>query len=478
MRTTNRALCCSVSLGESIGFLGIYVLFALVVIVGRIIYQKYMKPARADAPGTGLLDAAGGGGGGGTAGGAGGAGDAGESYSPRIMKMRSQSHGSLVSLMRGAKRSNHGLLPGPPRGESQQIQRPRPHRSFDVQHGLDHDHHFFKRRKHWTLAYMAALSGDDIDELVRRVDASLRGRPTDVDTMQLESLTTSESQYGSRTVIQGWIKEFREQSWYSKLLYVARGPADLARRMTIPLIDEDMWSYPFAVANPICGVTLFAYLAAPDFFGAVGFLGPVCWYQLALGVGAVGTLLAWWLAPRDRPPEGWVLVVWLLFSFLMSVVWILLVADEVVGLLYTFGIILKIPETVLGLTVLAWGNSLGDLVADVTVAKEGMPAMAIAGTFAGPMFNMLMGLGLSLTKRLLTSTEPVTLTSHDENTNVVDLMFLTLLLSLVVSVTVVPLTKFRMKRWYGILLIVIYVAFLVLAVAVVLNPHFLNFGWK
>ncbi|KAF5739488.1 cation/calcium exchanger 5 [Tripterygium wilfordii] len=46
--------------------------------------------------------------------------------------------------------------------------------------------------------------------------------------------------------------------------------------------------------------------------------------------------------------------------------------------------------------ILAWGNSVGDLVADIDVAKAGQPGMAMAGCFACPMFNMLVGLGTAL----------------------------------------------------------------------------------
>lgn len=46
---------------------------------------------------------------------------------------------------------------------------------------------------------------------------------------------------------------------------------------------------------------------------------------------------------------------------------------------------------------MAWGNSLGDLVADISITKTGFPSMAIAGTYAGPLFNMLFGMGLGLT---------------------------------------------------------------------------------
>ena len=54
-----------------------------------------------------------------------------------------------------------------------------------------------------------------------------------------------------------------------------------------------------------------------------------------------------------------------------------------------------ISPAVLGVTVLAWGNSAGDLVADVIVAKSGEPMMAVAACYSGPLFNAAVGLGLA-----------------------------------------------------------------------------------
>lgn len=56
-----------------------------------------------------------------------------------------------------------------------------------------------------------------------------------------------------------------------------------------------------------------------------------------------------------------------------------------------------LSPAIMGVTVLAWGNSIGDLVADVALARAGEPVVALAGCYAGPMFNMLIGLGLALT---------------------------------------------------------------------------------
>ncbi|CAK7272406.1 hypothetical protein SEPCBS57363_005116 [Sporothrix epigloea] len=81
-------------------------------------------------------------------------------------------------------------------------------------------------------------------------------------------------------------------------------------------------------------------------------------------------------------------------GFIISVAWISTVAGEVVGVLKAFGVIVGISEAILGLTIFAVGNSLGDLVADITVARLGYPVMALSACFGGPMLNILLGIGI------------------------------------------------------------------------------------
>lgn len=68
-------------------------------------------------------------------------------------------------------------------------------------------------------------------------------------------------------------------------------------------------------------------------------------------------------------------------------VWIYFAADELVAVLQTMGVVLDISSLILGATVLAWGNSLGDVVANVIMARQGAPKMALAACFAGPCFS-------------------------------------------------------------------------------------------
>ena len=83
-----------------------------------------------------------------------------------------------------------------------------------------------------------------------------------------------------------------------------------------------------------------------------------------------------------------------LLGFLVGICWVATIADEVVSVLKSIGVILNISDSLLGLTIFAVGNSLGDLVADITVARLGYPVMALSACFGGPMLNILLGVGI------------------------------------------------------------------------------------
>mmetsp|Transcript_122591 Transcript_122591/g.183350 ORF Transcript_122591/g.183350 Transcript_122591/m.183350 type:complete len:692 (-) Transcript_122591:226-2301(-) len=83
-----------------------------------------------------------------------------------------------------------------------------------------------------------------------------------------------------------------------------------------------------------------------------------------------------------------------LYGFVIAATWIDFVADSLVSLLDFVGIVLHIPGAIMGLTILAWGNSMADLSANVTMARKGLANMAMTACFAGPVFNILVGLGL------------------------------------------------------------------------------------
>jgi sodium/potassium/calcium exchanger 6 len=92
-------------------------------------------------------------------------------------------------------------------------------------------------------------------------------------------------------------------------------------------------------------------------------------------------------------------------------------------------------------------NSINDLAASITIAKDGYASMAIAGAYAGPMFNILAGIGLPML--MFTANDP----SHEYNigkpTPLVWLAFTTLLISLIVTLVWVPLAGWRITHKIG-----------------------------
>ena len=88
----------------------------------------------------------------------------------------------------------------------------------------------------------------------------------------------------------------------------------------------------------------------------------------------------------------------------MSVMWIQFTSNVILALLQVFGFITELPEALLALTIIAWGNCLGDTVANVSMTKKGFGEMAITGCIGGPVFNILIGIGITNTLSILTHT--------------------------------------------------------------------------
>lgn len=72
-----------------------------------------------------------------------------------------------------------------------------------------------------------------------------------------------------------------------------------------------------------------------------------------------------------------------------------MLSNIIVDVLVMYECISGISAELLGLTLLSWGNSVGDLFASVAISKKGFGEMALTGCIAGPVFNLLLGLGLT-----------------------------------------------------------------------------------
>lgn len=189
--------------------------------------------------------------------------------------------------------------------------------------------------------------------------------------------------------------DFKNYMW--KILQVLELPLSLPRKLTIPIVSEENWSKPYAIISCTLAPILFAILLNTQMENMDSKSSLVAYLTSSL-IGIVLGNMACVTTKSTTPPRK-CLFPWLVGGFSMSVTWTYIIAEELVSLLVSIGYIIGISPSILGLTVLAWGNSLGDLIANGAMAKNGGidgTQIAFSGCYAGPMFNMLMGLGLPL----------------------------------------------------------------------------------
>ncbi|ESQ41782.1 hypothetical protein EUTSA_v10016097mg [Eutrema salsugineum] len=253
----------------------------------------------------------------------------------------------------------------------------------------------------------------------------------------------------------------KQPSCFSVLVSVLGLPLYLPRRLTIPVVSEEKWSRPCAVVSTAMAPVLLTELYCSHYNGSKRNL---ILYILSGVIGLFFGILAYLTTESSRPPKKFSLV-WLLGGFTMSVTWTYIIAQELVSLLISLGNIFGISPSVLGLTVLAWGNSLGDLIANVTVAVYGGndgAQIALSGCYAGPLFNTVIGLGVPLVISSLAEYPGVYIIPSD-NSLLETLGFL--MVGLLWALVIMPKKKMRLDRLVGGGLLAIYLCFLFLRLA-------------
>lgn len=192
-------------------------------------------------------------------------------------------------------------------------------------------------------------------------------------------------------------------------------PAYLGQRLTIPFASSAGYSREWLiVALLCCPLALIAYLgllSLPAVLAACG---------AGIAASLLGAVLTAWDQPGQMAVQGLggraaavVPGVLAVLAFVMGVVWIDTVATEVVGIITFLAGLARLPDGVMGLTLLAWGNSLGDYFGNRAMAKAGHTSTAITACFAAPLFNMLISLACGFSSylhKLGTTAVKVTLT--------------------------------------------------------------------
>ncbi|XP_057187729.1 sodium/potassium/calcium exchanger 2-like isoform X2 [Triplophysa rosa] len=147
-------------------------------------------------------------------------------------------------------------------------------------------------------------------------------------------------------------------------------------------------------------------------------------------------------------------------TFLGSISWIAVFSYLMVWWAHQVGETIGITEEIMGLTILAAGTSIPDLITSVIVARKGLGDMAVSSSVGSNIFDITVGLPFPwLLFSSANNMSPVAVSSNGLFCAIV-LLFL-MLLFVIISIAV---CKWRMSKLLGFLMFMLYFVFLVVSV--------------
>lgn len=143
-----------------------------------------------------------------------------------------------------------------------------------------------------------------------------------------------------------------------------------------------------------------------------------------------------------------------IFSFTMSILWICVFSYLMVWWATRIGETYNIDSALMGLTFLAAGTSVPDLITSVIVAREGHGDMAVSSSIGSNIFDVTVGLPLPWILYSLVNSKGKAVSSNGLGCSIG-----LLLLMLVTLIGSILATGWKMNRTMGGMMLVLYVGF-------------------
>ncbi|VBB28075.1 unnamed protein product [Acanthocheilonema viteae] len=156
-------------------------------------------------------------------------------------------------------------------------------------------------------------------------------------------------------------------------------------------------------------------------------------------------------------------------TFMGSILWIAFFSYLMIWWAKVIGETLAIPDEIMGLTVLAAGTSIPDLITSVIVARKGFGDMAVSSSIGSNLFDICVGLPipwlLQFAIRLLTNSFSV---SYLGTVPVISKGLICsvglLFLMLIILIVAMKICRWEMNKIFGMVMIIAYVMFCLLSV--------------
>ncbi|NWH54037.1 NCKX1 protein, partial [Fregata magnificens] len=165
----------------------------------------------------------------------------------------------------------------------------------------------------------------------------------------------------------------------------------------------------------------------------------------------------WSTLPDVRNPDSKKFFV---ITFFGSIIWIAAFSYLMVWWAHQVGETIGISEEIMGLTILAAGTSIPDLITSVIVARKGLGDMAVSSSVGSNIFDITVGLPVPwFLYSVFNGLSPVAVSSNGLFCAIV-LLFL-MLLFVIISIAV---CKWKMNKLLGLTMFALYFVFLIISV--------------
>ncbi|TKR92353.1 hypothetical protein L596_007024 [Steinernema carpocapsae] len=184
-------------------------------------------------------------------------------------------------------------------------------------------------------------------------------------------------------------------------------------------------------------------------------------------IGLAPILFPLWVTLPDVRKES--LKKWFPFTFIGSIMWIAFFSYLMVWWANTIGETFVIPTEIIGLTILAAGTSIPDLITSVIVARKGLGDMAVSSSIGSNIFDVCVGLPIPWLLYFIiepirngdfTAAPPVSVSSNGLVCSVGMLFFMLILLVIAIAVS-----HWKMNKGFGVIMILSYCVFCVISIS-------------
>lgn len=262
-----------------------------------------------------------------------------------------------------------------------------------------------------------------------------------------------------------YLKARKKQEKVSILEHISRiigYPFEFMLYITALPAEHDHYSKRRTLIYPIPGMLFLTWIVMNTF--------SLKWLIIGCSLGVFLEVIFFFLLKDKEEKERPSWYIWgVVLSVISGLAWTYVLVGVLIDLLNAVGVILNINNTYLGLTILAIGNALPDALTTIALAKQGLGVMALSGGYAGQLFGLLVGFGLSMLKVTLAkgSQDFDLFKASQFKENMLEIFVIgVILLVLLCTFLFAIINRFTMTKSFGYFIFAVYGVFLILSTVV------------